>query len=142
MKRLVIILLISLATNISHAASECPEDIQKLGAAGEWCEDDAYDRARIAADKELNIIYKRLISSIQSADRLNSNYNDEAISELREAQRAWLVYFEKHCGSGYTILTVGSPSTRMTSLQKCRYTKIKERINELKTLHNWSESTK
>jgi uncharacterized protein YecT (DUF1311 family) len=141
MLRVIFFILFYCVTTVA-IAGDCPEEVRNLGAKDEWCDEHAYEQAAKAADKESNEIYKKLVSCIRSTDRLNEMYNDEAINELRDAQRAWLKYYEKHCGSAYTILTVGSPSTRMGMYQECRYNKIKQRIKELEDLYGYSESSK
>lgn len=88
----------------------------------EACELEEQEAKTTLSDKQLNKIYKKIISDLDAEQK----------NDLVAAQRLWVQFQKKDCDFQDTIITVGSPIRRSIVYSGCREEHISIRIKQLK----------
>ena len=114
-------------------SASTPALSQHMNAAGVSCnqpsstveEAGCFARASDAADKELNSLYAKARTVLNTEER----------NDLLEAQRAWLKYRDLTCTAEYKLYGggTGGPVTRMACLEALT----RERVATLRTTYGW-----
>ena len=86
-----------------------------------------------SADKELNDVYKSIISRIKSGDLSDRMLVDSAElkQSLLSSQRSWLKFKKSNCDAFYVLHSGGSQ--RNEARMECEIEMTKERINYLRS---------
>ncbi|MGL5038386.1 MAG: lysozyme inhibitor LprI family protein [Aeromonas sp.] len=82
-------------------------------------------------EKELNIVYQRVISQLKKISKGASVTDKSALPDkLIQAQRFWIKFRESDCGAVYTFWSDGS--IRGAMYTSCMQQRAQQRIEELK----------
>lgn len=84
------------------------------------------------ADKELNVVWKRVRGSVDGADHLTPEQRGAWKKELREAQRAW-VQFKEHDCNGAVLYEWWGGSGAGGAISSCLLGHTKARTEDLKS---------
>ena len=113
----------------SSATQAQPQD-QCLAAAHNTLEINECLISRLKeTERDLDAVYKRVITHLSKADLHGHVHYSEAKQELARAQRAWIRYRDSDCKAVYA-LAVGASMRGQLSL-RCRQSRAEQRIKEL-----------
>ncbi len=118
--RSLITFLIALLLPSWAFAVECRDE---PGNVDTECFTAQWDREIENADRELNVVYKKLLKSID---------DENTKADLIKAQRAWVTFYQLDCKARYDLMHIGSSFTKLEVGESCRLDKLKRRISELK----------
>ena len=133
---IALILSFSAAAGIGLCASTKPKATQSKNAGSsvcnesspdfhvEGCEFEEQEQKKERADRELNKIYKTIISQLDSNSK----------SSLVAAQRLWVQFHVKDCEFQETLIEGGSPIMHSIAYSGCIEEHIKTRIKQLKAI--------
>jgi uncharacterized protein YecT (DUF1311 family) len=94
---------------------------------------EASNQAGAAADKKLNAAYQSLIKEIESGDKRRASM---VLTQLREAQRAWLKYRDAQVSFVGAYNDIGSSSARNAGMSSYSVELTGQRIKDLKEVPN------
>ena len=77
----------------AKAADVCADSMSTAEMRG------CLDKAYMAADAELNAVWKKVMAHVAGADYLPAEAQKDWRQELLEAQRAWITFKERDCGA-------------------------------------------
>jgi uncharacterized protein YecT (DUF1311 family) len=84
------------------------------------------------ADGELNVVWKQVLGTVDSADYLTPEQRDAWRKELREAQRAW-VQFKEHDCNGAVLYEWWGGSGAGAAISSCLLGHTEARTKDLKS---------
>lgn len=114
---------------LSHADYVC-NNIQQSGEVY-GCSKKLLD----ASDVELNLAYKRLLSSVDKNYQSHIEEKNEYIKKIKFSQRAWIDFRDKNCEARSYQIEVGTQAYE-SSLYACKDKMTQERIKELNFMIN------
>jgi len=77
----------------ANAADVCDDAMSTAEMRG------CLEKAYLAADAELNAVWKKVMAHVAGADYLPAQAQKDWREELLEAQRAWITFKERDCGA-------------------------------------------
>jgi uncharacterized protein YecT (DUF1311 family) len=104
--------------NLANAQPICKTDRISM----EWCDATTAEYEKKQADKKLSSTYKKFIAQ----------FTGDVKMSWVEAQRAWVKFFDLHCGAVVEI-HASSPATREYNFQRCLKEQIVQRTEVLKS---------
>lgn len=114
---------------LSHADYVC-NNIQQSGEVHR-CSKKLLD----VSDAELNLVYKRLLASIDKNYLFHIKEKNEYIQMIKFSQRAWIDFRDKNCAVRSYQIEVGTQAYE-SSLYACKDIMTQERIKELNLMIN------
>lgn len=112
-------------TGMAEEADPCTN--AETNVALNECLGKAYPKA----DKELNVVWKKVMKTITDADYLTPEQRDAWKKELREAQRAWVQFKEHDCNGAVRYEWWGG-SGASAAITSCLLSKTEARTKDLK----------
>jgi uncharacterized protein YecT (DUF1311 family) len=86
-----------------------------------------FSHARDDADRDLNVVYAKVLAVIEPEDRLN----------LVKAERAWLQYRDATCAAESGLYDGAADGTRYTVRFACLEAETRWRLNDLHASYDW-----
>lgn len=114
-----------------RGAAVAQEDGVCVGAESNLEMKDCLGRAYQNADKELNVVWKQALGTVDAADYLTPQQRAAWKKELRDAQRAW-VQFKEHDCNGAVLYEWWGGSGAGGAILSCLLSKTKARTRDLK----------
>lgn len=126
----VVLALLLIATSPCSAGEEDPPRVDCANPGNTYEFNICSDREFVAADSELNAIYKKVVAKI-ATDGGDKPYDAKAReAALRSAQRAWIAYRDADC-KGALPLDWGGGTGTTAAVLGCMIEKTKRRTREM-----------
>ena len=123
---LTAVLALAPAIALADDTVDCtnPQTQMELG----YCAQQSY----LAADAELNAVYKKAVSAMQEIDGYLSKDQRGAVDALKKAQRAWIPYRDDACQAEGYMVYGGSMLGQIVN--ECLERLTRQRIGDLEIL--------
>jgi uncharacterized protein YecT (DUF1311 family) len=127
-----IVVCVSLSLLAASGAAGFAEETNPCdGAESNLAMNECLAKAYRSADKELNVVWKQVMRSVDGADYLTPEQRGAWKKELREAQRAW-VQFKEHDCNGAVLYEWWGGTGAGGAISSCLLSNTEARTKDLK----------